>query len=55
MDFVIATPIQEPGGSANMPTGTLQALREKFAAAEVLIAKLQAELCAAKAKIDAEK
>ena len=54
MDFAIATPMQEPWGSANMPPGTLQALQGKLAAAEVLIAKLQAELGAAKTKFEAE-
>ena len=47
MNFGIATPMQEPGGSANVPPGTLQ---ELLAAAEVVIATLQAELSAAKEK-----
>ena len=55
MDFAIATPMQEPGASATMPPGTLQALQEKLAAAKAFIAKLQAELGAAKAKVKAEK
>ena len=42
-------------GKRTHAPGTLQALQEKLAAAEVLIAKLQAELGAAKAKVDAEK
>ena len=51
----IATPMQEPLASATMPPGTVQALQEKLAAAEAIIANLQTELSAAQAKVEAEK